>query len=268
MVDGYGNDDKFRMVEDELFAIAGKFTAHLHAAEYQRLKRQAKARNADTINSISRPVVAQMTREVSAKHERIAKEKKRREGLKRAITNGRLGGLDLGSNDASPWMGTSLQGLMESPKESSIPLGRVGASSSRARPAAFSSKSSSSHFRQQESSNRSAASLLKNTRPDVMDDVTTDDSDDLDASHQQPASLSRPSVPIRIPGPPPARLSKGIEEPGSESRPPEQSDSDEDPLEALLRRRREQRTSNSHGNRGSRGADRSESARDVIPTFL
>ncbi len=36
MIDGLEDDDKYRMVEDEFVATAGTFTAHLHAAEYQR----------------------------------------------------------------------------------------------------------------------------------------------------------------------------------------------------------------------------------------
>ncbi|MBE3050024.1 hypothetical protein IMZ48_47490 [Candidatus Bathyarchaeota archaeon] len=109
------DDDRVRMVEDELFSVANRFTAHLHAAEYQRQKREAKTRNAGTIDSISRPVVGRMTPSVRSKQERAAKTRVRRDGVRKAIANARDGGLDADSEDEeeSPWMGMSLQGLME-----------------------------------------------------------------------------------------------------------------------------------------------------------
>lgn len=119
MVEGRDGDDRFRMVEDELAYIAGKFTAHLHAAEYHRQKQQAKARNAETIDSISRPIVGRMTPAVSTKHSRLEKTRKRRDGLRRALANGKGGGLDVESDEEeAPWVGTSLQGLMEAPQGS------------------------------------------------------------------------------------------------------------------------------------------------------
>lgn len=119
MVEGLDEDDKFRMVEDELAYIAGKFTAHLHAAEYHRQKQQAKSRNAETIDTISRPVVGRMTPGVSAKHSRLEKTRKRKDGLRRAIASGKGVGVDVESDEEeAPWMGTSLQGLMEAPQGS------------------------------------------------------------------------------------------------------------------------------------------------------
>lgn len=43
MVEGWDDDDGWCMVEDELFFTAKQFTAHLHHAEYQRLKTKAQA---------------------------------------------------------------------------------------------------------------------------------------------------------------------------------------------------------------------------------
>ncbi len=61
MLDGIENDDGYRMVEDEFLSVAGEFTRHLHAAEYQRLKQLAKAQNAETIRNISRPITRTMS---------------------------------------------------------------------------------------------------------------------------------------------------------------------------------------------------------------
>ncbi|RDA96239.1 hypothetical protein CP533_1746 [Ophiocordyceps camponoti-saundersi (nom. inval.)] len=50
-------DDRYRMVEDELLRTARLFTIHLHRAEYERQKAQAKAQHAATIREMERPVV-------------------------------------------------------------------------------------------------------------------------------------------------------------------------------------------------------------------
>jgi hypothetical protein len=47
MIEGMENDDGWMMVEDELLTTARLFTAHLHHAEYQRLKGLARTRPAD-----------------------------------------------------------------------------------------------------------------------------------------------------------------------------------------------------------------------------
>jgi len=119
MIDGPENDDLWRMVEDELLATAQRFTAHLHAAEYQRLKSASRSRNASTIRDISRPVVGRMTDLVRMKQERRARaariraEKRRRKARE---------GIDHNSDDDSESAGdaaygsTSLFGLMERPR--------------------------------------------------------------------------------------------------------------------------------------------------------
>ncbi|KKF92635.1 hypothetical protein CFO_g5014 [Ceratocystis platani] len=57
MISGIGNDDMYCMVEDELYEVAKKFTAHLHEAEYQRLKSEAQSLDAGAGRKIVRPVV-------------------------------------------------------------------------------------------------------------------------------------------------------------------------------------------------------------------
>ncbi|EHK99600.1 hypothetical protein M7I_4471 [Glarea lozoyensis 74030] len=80
------NDDKYRMVEDEFLTVAQKFTVHLHAAEYKRQQTQVKARNADAIRSISRPVSTKMPEQTKRKveaHERSLAQKNLVEGLRK-----------------------------------------------------------------------------------------------------------------------------------------------------------------------------------------
>ncbi|TEA17353.1 hypothetical protein C8034_v000463 [Colletotrichum sidae] len=121
MIDGLDNDDKYRMVEDEFFTVAGHFTAHLHAAEYQRLTARTRSHNAETIRNISRPVVGSLTELARRRQEEVLRKKKQREAIRRSKK-------DVDNDDASgdetamPWQGTSLQGLMSSPQKPKVPL--------------------------------------------------------------------------------------------------------------------------------------------------
>ncbi|KAK6953873.1 hypothetical protein Daesc_003835 [Daldinia eschscholtzii] len=116
MIEGLENDDMYRMVEDEFLSTAQQFTAHLHAAEYHRLKAASKSQNADTIRDISRPVVGRMTDPVKLKQERKARLEKQRAATRKAKAS-------KGQNDDSTasesdlWRTASLHGLMESPRK-------------------------------------------------------------------------------------------------------------------------------------------------------
>ncbi|KXX76771.1 hypothetical protein MMYC01_206037 [Madurella mycetomatis] len=124
MIEGVEHDDKYRMVEDEFLAVAGDFTRHLHAAEYQRLKNLAKLQNAETIQNISRPVTGEMTDLAKRRHAALDTAAKQRRGAskvlgKRAARNGPTSG-DEGAPRRRP--ATSLQGLMDSPRKQAVPL--------------------------------------------------------------------------------------------------------------------------------------------------
>lgn len=113
MVDGIEEDDKYRMVEDEFVSVAGTFTAHLHAAEYQRLKDAAKSKNAEKIRNISRPVTGDMTALAKQQQDARLLASKQRHGLRRVLA--KQNGIADDSDDSdSPWIGTSLHGLMKS----------------------------------------------------------------------------------------------------------------------------------------------------------
>ncbi|KAI2638234.1 hypothetical protein GGS21DRAFT_488934 [Xylaria nigripes] len=106
MVDG---DERHRMVEDELLATARLFTAHLHAAEYERLKQAAERENAQVIRSLSRPVVGETTDSVRMRTERRRVGERQRRALRK------IGGEGSGSEDGEEtWQMKSLHGLMES----------------------------------------------------------------------------------------------------------------------------------------------------------
>ncbi|KAG6292195.1 hypothetical protein E4U46_000439 [Claviceps purpurea] len=94
-------DDKYRMVEDELLHTAQQYTTHLHRAEYIRLKAVISSRNAHTIREMERPVVPGSGG--STPRGRAVRVRRKIVEGKQAVLMG----------EEAPWMGTSLQGLME-----------------------------------------------------------------------------------------------------------------------------------------------------------
>jgi len=124
MIDGIDYDDRYRMVEDEFLAVAGEFTRHLHAAEYQRLKGLAKSKNAETIDNISRPVTGEMTDLVKRKHAALDTAAKQRKGIRKPLGKraGRIGSETEDETEGPRRPSTSLQGLMESPRKQTVLL--------------------------------------------------------------------------------------------------------------------------------------------------
>lgn len=144
MIPGLQHDDKWRMVEDEFVAMAHKLTAHLHAAEYQRLKQLAQDQNADAIRSLSRPVTAPMTNRVKRRQTVSSLQRSQRKGLKRALSRAQDADDDDDEADELPWTGTNLEGLMDSPRKKMVPLTRMVPTASGTRAAALSRKDSGS----------------------------------------------------------------------------------------------------------------------------
>lgn len=122
MIDGFNNDDCYRMVEDEFLDVAKEFTQHLHAAEYQRMKKAARAQNAATISSISRPVSTKMPDQTKRKVESIARAKKQAESITKLRGNQPRELGDDSDEAPGPWIGTALHGLMEKPRASATSL--------------------------------------------------------------------------------------------------------------------------------------------------
>ncbi|KAL2880620.1 hypothetical protein SGCOL_003994 [Colletotrichum sp. CLE4] len=184
------------MVEDELVTIAGHFTAHLHAAEYQRLKAQTRTQNAETIKTISRPVVGSLTELARKRQEELLRKKKQREALRRAKRDAGRDDEDTGDETNVPWRGTSLQELMHSPKKKEVPLMALTRADSGVR------TSASGLFGGvvRSSQNKRPVAPAKRSMP-VNEDSTEDESDDLggpvkglvrrDIGHKRPAYPSK-----------------------------------------------------------------------------
>ncbi|KAK1506613.1 hypothetical protein CTAM01_02945 [Colletotrichum tamarilloi] len=191
MTDGLENDDKYRMVEDELVTIAGHFTAHLHAAEYQRLKAQTRTQNAETIKTISRPVVGSLTELARKRQEELLRKRKQREALRRAKRDAGRDDEETGDETSVPWRGTSLQGLMHSPKKKEVPLMALTRTDSGVR------TSASGLFGGVVRSSQSKRPAAPAKRSTPVDETTTEDeSDDLGGPVK--ASVRRDTIHIHF----------------------------------------------------------------------
>ncbi|KAI0889540.1 uncharacterized protein GGS22DRAFT_994 [Annulohypoxylon maeteangense] len=187
MVEGLENDDLYRMVEDEFFSTAQQFTAHLHAAEYHRLKAVSKSQNADTIKHISRPVVGRMTDLVKKKQERKTRIQKQKELIKKALADN---GQDEDADGKDDWQSASLYGLMESPRKQAARLDNLTKAVNTTRAAAgFSTSKPLSSFTTPRQATRSIHGSKSVAPPNLKDGSETEDDDDY--------SQASPSLEIR-----------------------------------------------------------------------
>ncbi|KAH6662917.1 hypothetical protein F5X68DRAFT_279797 [Plectosphaerella plurivora] len=196
MIEGRDADDKYRMVEDEFVVVANQFTAHLHRAEYERLKVQTSSQNANAIASIARPVVGQLTEIARKRQETVLRRRQQTEALRKAKSN--AGQDELGDDEAdAPWRGTALHGLMETRTYDQVPLTRLvqpeaGYEAWR-RSATASVGSSPASRLSRPSSSASALPMtgLKRLREEDIETESDDDEDDLDAGVvNRPRSLT------------------------------------------------------------------------------
>lgn len=213
MNEGLDQDDKYRMVEDEFFSIARQFTIHLHAAEYKRQQKLVKVRNAEAISSISRPVTGIMPDHTKRKVESVARSKAQRTVLQSLLGKKRAEehSSDDSDGDGLPYVGTTLHGLMDSPKGKSASLSMLRNTKVATRAAAgfhtsdrVSSKSSPSESPKPKSASRFIP-------PKAEHDGSTessDEDDDLDAriappkftsSSRNPKLLQSTSIPCSTP---------------------------------------------------------------------
>lgn len=209
MFEGFDRDDRYRMVEDEFLSIAQRFTVHLYAAEYKRQERLAKARNAEAINSISRPVTGKMPDSTRHKIERLARSKNQRITLQDFLgKREEADDSDDSNDDGLPYVGTTLHGLMDSPRRKSISLSKIRSPGATTRAAAGYQGPSAGHKPSQESISstppKSKPALHSDYRNDGLTESSDEDEDDdLDAPilapklgsfDRKPASVQRVNV--------------------------------------------------------------------------
>ncbi|KAK3943289.1 hypothetical protein QBC46DRAFT_282316 [Diplogelasinospora grovesii] len=191
MIEGVEHDDKYRMVEDEFLAVAGDFTRHLHAAEYQRLKSLAKSQNAQTIQDISRPVVpGGMTSLVKRRHAAFSRDEKQRTALSKVMKEDSSASEE--EDDRKPTLrrtSTSLQGLMDSPRKKVMPLTSFTSTTAATRAAAG--------FRQAVNSSPTRSRAQRDVNDRKIKRELSEDEDDLDVRTIFPENF-----PQRPPGKP------------------------------------------------------------------
>lgn len=144
---GFEADDIYVMVEDEFQAVAQQFTAHLHRAEYKRMQREARAAAAAKQNDITylneakailRPTDGKTVMSAELKKVKQAREMARKtaRGVKELVGDSDedrptysseeeanevdkvLAAAEEEEEDDDIGIGTSLHGLMASPKKS------------------------------------------------------------------------------------------------------------------------------------------------------
>ena len=137
MREGQDADDRWIMVEDELLSVAQKYTQHLHHAEYVRLKQLAKTRSQSTMSATSRPTDPGTTSRCVARQDRSRGiPGHETEGSRKDLSSATREVDDLEKDrDDDPWVGTSLFGLMTSPREAQRSLGTIRKSCSGTRAA-------------------------------------------------------------------------------------------------------------------------------------
>ena len=145
MRDGFTKDDAWIMVEDEFLQTARLYTQHLHHAEYQRLKSQAKEQRASAIQSIVRPVTNSERMTSSSKKALEAKalfhtQEATLDGIQRgdALPTDDTSLNNDGDDDDDESFGTNahLVGLLRRPVRGTRKLARLAAASSNTRAAA------------------------------------------------------------------------------------------------------------------------------------
>ena len=182
-------DDKYRMVEDEFLTIAQKWTVHLHAAEYKRQEKMVKARNAETISSISRPVTDRMPDHTKRKVESVARSKTQRNAVEKLVERKvAADDTDDSDEDGLPYVGTTLHGLMDSPRGKTASLSKVGSARTATRAAAGFQKSSESKTNSSQIMASDSPILKSNQLPSralipesEISTASSDEDDDLDA---------------------------------------------------------------------------------------
>ncbi|KAI1640054.1 hypothetical protein F4809DRAFT_559187 [Biscogniauxia mediterranea] len=257
MIDGPDHDDRYRMVEDELLSTAKQFTAHLHAAEYQRLKAASRSENAETIKNISRPVVGRMTDVVKKKQERKARLERQKLATRKALANKGHDGDSTDSED-SPWR-ASLYGLMESPRKKAASLDGLITTTTTTRAAAGFTRSNHQASTRTSAMTRPVSDRLSSSRPrqplDLIGDGYQDGQDNLGASISKPTSK-------------PTQAS-GQEMSAKPTQESDSSDSSQGDFISRLQKRQAERT-RAREQRKSTGkvTKPSQSSDNIVPSFL
>lgn len=168
MNEGLKADDIFVMVEDEFYSTAQLFTAPLHRAAYDRLRRLHRSRGAETLANLERATDKTSKPSTALRRKMEAEEKAKRRRGKSAPEEE--------SDDDDEYMAVpELAGLMTS---SQIVSGKTGLENlSKAK----SNTRAAAGFSQSPHKGKKTKDVFANTRMSPLrEDESTDDDDDLD----------------------------------------------------------------------------------------
>lgn len=283
MIPGPPNDDKFRMVDDEFLHMAQRFTAHLHRAEYDRLKALSKAQNAATISEIERPVVASAvpTARARQRSEAAQNSMKRRKALE-AETGDDSDDHKTKGDEQRP-TAKGLRGLMEVPRREGrtiMPAASASSSSSRTRAAAgYSSKSSPQQDHRSREISPSLPPLVSSSKKVKLDlpanPKSTTTQSRSTSQHPRTSNSNPQAISSRATG-----LPKGVPRPDSsrtkaDNQPPSVYNVDDDlddDLFGLHERRMSRKKSREQSKRPAAKSEVKDEAKTIdlssIPTFL
>ena len=124
MREGLDADDIYILVEDDFLATARLFTAHIHHAEYTRLKRQARSRRAGAMPERPRPVDARPPASPQAKAMRAqsAERKKTEQAQRPDVTAKEPKEKKASAGMEDLWKGSELHGLLTGQSQAPQPL--------------------------------------------------------------------------------------------------------------------------------------------------
>ncbi|KAI1288799.1 hypothetical protein F5Y03DRAFT_78767 [Xylaria venustula] len=271
MIEGIDGDDRYRMVEDEFLATAQLFTAHLHAAEYKRLKAASELENAQTIRNISRPVVGQMTDLVKMKQQRQSLAEKQRLATRKLRKGDGSGDESTGADDVGdPWQKQSLYGLMESPGKRSKRLDGLPSATAATRAAAGFNRQSDVVSPSRSKSNPRAPSDYA----DYHDDEADGDLEGLNSyriTHRSPRpkpTISR-GTPSKIPEVDKTPLNNPQSDRAETAEKPIIPDDNDDGLDFMSRlKKRQEERRRIRGQRKSTNSAVNSSLDDILPDFM
>ncbi|KAI7100523.1 hypothetical protein KC352_g37981, partial [Hortaea werneckii] len=197
MCEGYAGDDIWIMVEDELYSTAQMFTQHIHHAAYVELKKKAKARGKDTLQSIARPTDGRTEQSAEV---RLRKEREERDRKVQRLYEERQTKESDEEEEDDYMHDPLLSGLMAGSQRVGQQLTTMPKVKSNTRAAAGFTKSPQKPrpWRNSESVDalprRKAAAAASSNSP-RQDSSSEEDDDDLDAKPKQPSRVtSKPKV--------------------------------------------------------------------------
>ncbi|PKY05475.1 hypothetical protein P168DRAFT_124740 [Aspergillus campestris IBT 28561] len=201
LIEGLPNDDIYMMVEDELHSIAQDFTRHLHHQEYIKQRKEVKLRNQAAIGDLARATAPSLLGEKG-----LAAAGLSGDGLGKEKDKGkRVRGVELDEDDEGDdcFVGTSLHGLMMSPRRGPSLVGARGVRSFTRAAAGFSQASGGAVTTRGADDGGPVSSPLRRGvvgqgGEETASEGDDDDDDDLDVQPDSPTRLRRPVRPVKL----------------------------------------------------------------------